>query len=50
MDMAIKKEYEKPAMCVVQIRYLNHLLAGSPTQSKLVDDDEYDGWDSDGGQ
>ena len=37
-------------MCVVEIRYLNHLLAGSPTQSKLVDDDEYDGWEPDGGQ
>ena len=46
----MKKQYEKPATRVVQIRHRNRLLAGSPTQSKLVDDDEYDGWDPDGGQ
>lgn len=46
----MKKSYEKPAICVVQIRYQNHLLVDSQTQRKIFDDDDYDDWDSDGGQ
>ncbi|UKK53273.1 hypothetical protein [Prevotella sp. E2-28] len=50
----MKKSYEKPAICVVQIRYQNHLLVDSQTQRKrkFVDDDDYDDddWDFDGGQ
>lgn len=46
----MKKSYEKPAICVVQIRYQNHLLVDSQIQSKFVDDDDYDDWDPDGGQ
>jgi len=44
----MKKQYEKPAMCVVQIQHQNRLLAGSPVQSRFVD--ETDSWDSGGGQ
>lgn len=46
----MKKSYEKPAICVVQIRYQNHLLVDSQPQREFVDDEEYDDWDSDGGQ
>ncbi|WP_155808429.1 hypothetical protein [Xylanibacter brevis] len=47
----MKKSYEKPAICVVQIRYQNHLLVDSQTQrkSQFVDDD-YEDWDFDGAQ
>lgn len=50
--MAMKKTYEKPAICVVKIRYQNHLLANSQQQiqSEIVNGYDYDYWDSDGGQ
>ena len=37
-------------MCVVPIKYPSYLLAGSPLQGKFDDDENYDGWDFDGGQ
>ncbi len=46
----MKKSYEKPAICVEQIRYQDHLLVDSQIQRKFVDDDDYDDWDLDGGQ
>ena len=45
----MKKQYEKPAICVVQIYYQDHLLTSSPPKKEFVDD-PYDNWDSDGGQ
>ena len=44
----MKKRYEKPATCVVQIRHLKILMT-SPVQGNLTDDD-YDDWDSGGGK
>ena len=48
----MKKTYEKPAICVVKIRYQNHLLVNSQQQihSEFVNDYYYEDWDSDGGQ
>lgn len=50
----MKKIYEKPAICVVKIRYQNHLLVNSQQQilSEFVNGYYYDyeDWDSDGGQ
>ena len=48
----MKKIYEKPAICVVKIRYQNHLLVNSQQQVKSEFDNgyDYDYWDSDGGQ
>ena len=55
----MKKIYEKPAICVVKIRYQNHfgnlqnhLLVNSQQQiqSEIVNGYDYDYWDSDGGQ
>ena len=48
----MKKTYEKPAICVVKIRYQNHLLVNSQQQVKSEFDNgyDYDYWDSDGGQ
>ena len=45
----MKKTSEKPAIRVVPLRHQTYLLAGSPVQSKFIDDD-YDGWDNNGGQ
>ena len=46
----MKKQYEKPATSVVQIRQLNQLLTSSPVQSTFTDSDPDDGWDSGGGR
>jgi hypothetical protein len=46
----MKKIYEKPAICVVKIRYQNHLLVNSQLQSEFVNDYYYEDWDFDGGQ
>ena len=46
----MKKSYKKPTMCVVPIKYPSYLLAGSPLKGKFDDDENYDGWDFDGGQ
>lgn len=48
----MKKTYEKPAICVVKIRYQNHLLVNSQhqIQSEIVNDYDYEYWDFDGGQ
>ena len=48
----MKKTYEKPAICVVKIRYQNHLLVNSQQQihSEFVNGYYYEDWDSDGGQ
>lgn len=48
----MKKIYEKPAICVVKIRYQNHLLVNSQQQihSEFVNGYYYEDWDSDGGQ
>lgn len=46
----MKKPYEKPAICVVQLRYHTCLLDASPLESLFDDDINYDDWDNDGGQ
>ena len=48
----MKKIYEKPAICVVKIRYQNQLLVSSQQQiqSEFVNDYYYEDWDFDGGQ
>lgn len=46
----MKKIYEKPAICVVKIRYQNHLLVNSQLHSEFVNGYYYEDWDSDGGQ
>lgn len=48
----MKKIYKKPAICVVKIRYQNHLLVNSQHQVKSEFDNDYDYeyWDFDGGQ
>ena len=46
----MKKSYEKPAICVEQIRYQDHLLVDSQIQSQFVDDENYEDWDFDGGK
>jgi len=42
----MKKTYEKPATSVVMLKYKSYLLIGS----RFIDDDNYEDWDSDGGQ
>ena len=49
----MKKIYEKPAICVVKIRYQNHLLVNSQqhqVKSEFDNDYDYEYWDFDGGQ
>lgn len=45
----MKKTYEKPAMSVVMLKDKTYLLVDSLVQSKFIDDD-YNGWDINGGQ
>ena len=46
----MKKKYEKPATSVVMLKYKPYLLTGSPVESQFIDDENYEGWDFDGGQ
>ena len=49
----MKKTYEKPTTSVVMLKYKSYLLIGSPVDKKVdneFDDEDYEDWDSDGGQ
>ena len=42
-----KKQYQKPAMQVVQLQHHHQLLSGSPGAKSLVNEENI-GWDADG--
>lgn len=48
--MTMKKRYQKPETQVVIIEHRTYLLSGSPADTILLNEPNYDDWDIDGAQ